>query len=128
MGRRSVGAWLGLVLLLAEILVGGALPLVPGKSVAQALGDDHVWVCTTAGMVELGADGVPLDSGQAGHQRLCAFCLPVFGGGFGHAPELATLPARLAASLASPPPPATVPAAVPATLAGRSSPRAPPFA
>lgn len=122
------GAWTGLLLLTLEILLGSALSLAPATSSAQSIDGDHLWVCTSAGMVEMGADGTPLAPGATGHQRLCVFCLPVLSGAVDAPPSVTTVPVRRAEAIASPTRPTGTPAATPATLAGQSSPRAPPFA
>lgn len=128
MRRRLVGAWTGLILLTLEILLGGALSLAPARASAQGIDGDHLWICTSVGMVELGADGTPLTPSTADHQRLCVFCLPVLSGAVGAPPSVTTVPVRVAEAIASPVRPTGTPAATPATLAGQSSPRAPPFA
>lgn len=127
MRRRSVGAWLGLLLLILDILAGGALPPDPGTAFAQELGGDHIQICTAAGMVELGPDGAPISDGVPGHEHICIFCLPIWSGGLDTVPLFSVLPTRLAETLTSPITPANAPAAIPAALAGCASPRAPPF-
>lgn len=126
--RRLFGAWTGLILLTLEILLGGALPLVPTASSAQGLDGDHLWVCTSAGMVEVGTDGAPLLPDGTDHQRLCVFCLPVLGGAVDTPPSVTAAPVRQAGTIGSPIRPTGTPAPAPAPLAGRSSPRAPPSA
>lgn len=127
MRRRVFGAWTGLILLTLEILLGGALPLVPATSSARPLDGDHLWICTSAGMVEVGTDGIPLTSGGTEHQRLCVFCLPVLSGALDTPPAVTAIPLRRTDAAASPARPAGTPAAIPSTLAGQSSPRAPPL-
>lgn len=122
------GAWASLLLLTLEILLGSALSLAPATSSAQATDGNHLWVCTSAGMVEMGADGTPLAPGATDHQRHCIFCLPVLSGAINAPPSVTTEPVRRAEAIASPIRPTGTPAATPAPLAGQSSPRAPPFA
>lgn len=125
--RRSVGAWLGLILLTLDILAGGVLPPDPGRAFAQGLGDNHIQICTATGIVELGPDGVPVSDQAPGHRRICLFCLPVLSGALDTAPPVSALPLRSAIALPTQPPPVGAPAATPTALAGCASPRAPPL-
>lgn len=121
--RRRVSL-LGIVLVLFNLVASGLLP----AGAAPVSGDDRILVCTTQGMVVLGADGKPspADERAASHTDLCAFCLPLMhAGGEPQAVSLAfgVHPALDAGSFA-----AVVQAPMPpARPEGVSSPRAPPL-
>lgn len=82
--RRLVTGWLGLVLVLANLLAGASLN---GRSQATSFLDapltaGHIVVCTAAGMVEFDGNGHPVvPDGQGPQKDLCSFCLPLMQGG-----------------------------------------------
>jgi hypothetical protein len=117
-GRR-LGAWLGLFLLVFNLLGAGAMP-ADGSPTAQG-----GWViCSPNGMSAIAADGTAL---PADHGGLCLFCLPLLHAGLTPPPvgQIETTPLLMPVA----PPPQTAPEVrAPAWTAGPAGPRAPPSA
>ncbi|MGE5476693.1 MAG: DUF2946 family protein, partial [Bacteroidales bacterium] len=124
--RRAVMTWLGLLLIVFNVLGTAALP-----ARAQALSSaepGHIEICTAAGIVLLDVDGSDLHpAGGLQHAPLCQFCLPLAHAG-------ASVPTAMA--MPSAVPGAAQPVALhshaetllrPAYTAGAASPRAPPL-
>ena len=93
---RRVGGWLGLLLLLFNVVIG---PLAAGGGSAErplpfaAELDGDTVICPAQGMLVLDRDGHPRGpSGRTGHDGFCVFCLPLTHIGSGHAPTLAMAP------------------------------------
>ena len=84
--RRAVASWLGLLLILFNLVGAGALALRPTDSTpslfTQALRQDVVVVCTASGMEIFDrSSGKPIDSGSpASSGGMCVFCLPLLHG------------------------------------------------
>lgn len=119
--RRAIAAWTGLVLLLFNVVAGGALP-------AQALAteDDHLIVCTAGGMAVVDRNGTPVTADHAAENGFCASCLP-----FSHGAVLTPVAALLPVPFVQPLPRASRAAAEPARIAPAlrlANPRAPPQA
>ena len=129
--RRVVASWLGLILLISNILGAVGLPARPAEAgpalFAQELNSDRIVVCTAAGMVVLDRDGNPVETGQTGgHTDFCVFCLPLMHGGIDAPATVAVIDVPVAPSVAAiTPTEASQPA--PTRLAGAASPRAPPL-
>lgn len=75
--RRLVSAWLGLFLLLFNVVAGGALPPRPTYG---AITQDHVIVCTVGGMAVVDRNGTPVAPDHAGQNGFCSYCLPLMHG------------------------------------------------
>ncbi len=131
--RRVLASWLGVFLLVVNVIGAGFLPVRPADAgpapfARDIVGDDIV-VCTAAGMVVMDRDGHVVDTkGGGGHADLCVFCLPLMHVG-------AQTPAAVAVIVAIMPTerpialfgPAEPSRPAPALLVGASSPRAPPL-
>ncbi|MDR3440485.1 DUF2946 family protein [Telmatospirillum sp.] len=80
--RRFVSAWLGCLLLAANLLVAGLLPARPAQPLfAQALtaSGQHVEFCTTHGLMIVDSSGQPVSPSRDGSD-FCVFCLPLMHG------------------------------------------------
>lgn len=82
-GRRLVGAWFGLAVLLVNLISGLGLPAVP-QSVPGL--DGLTVICSAGGMVVVDRDRkpVPPEPRQSGPE-FCAFCLPTMQAAMGAA-------------------------------------------
>ncbi len=127
-----VSSWLGVVLLAANIVGAGLLPVRAAEAgpapFAQDIVADHIVVCTAAGMVVMDRDGhVIPNTDSGGHADFCVFCLPLMHAGVQAAPAVAVVATVLPAVV---PAAAAVPTASsrpkPARPVGASPPRAPP--
>jgi hypothetical protein len=124
--RRTVMTWLGLLLIVFNVLGTAALPArAQGLASAEP---GHIEICTAAGIVLLDVDGSDLHpAGGLQHAPLCQFCLPLAHGG-------ASVPTAVAMPADGPcgaPQPAlfshTETQIRPAHTAGAAAPRAPPL-
>lgn len=130
--RRFVSSWLGILLLVLNVVGVGALPPRsaedgPAPFVEDIFGDGIV-ICTAGGMVVLDRNGVPSPAKDGGgHGDVCPFCLPLMHGGAETPCSLAVV--ALPMALNAPPVLPSRPAfARPSRLTGAAAPRAPPFA
>ncbi len=128
--RRMLVSWLGLFLLAANVIGGGALPAHSASApFAQDISGDRFVVCTASGMVVMDRNGHIVDSkGEGGgHATLCVFCLPLMHGGAQTPAAVAVtiLPDERPTGAAITPTEPTRP--TPLRLAGAASPRAPPL-
>lgn len=71
--RRQIAAWLGGVLLLANILLAPALGYRPMALSAEG----GLVICTSEGRIVLGPSGEKLPDAPEHDQHICAFCLPL---------------------------------------------------
>jgi hypothetical protein len=129
--RRRVVSWLGLILLISNMVGAVGMPVRPAEAgpapIAQDLLGDRIVVCTAAGMVVLDRDGNPVETGQAaGHTDFCVFCLPLMHGGV-DAPTAIAIIDIPAVPLAVSAVPTAAALPTPVRLAGAASPRAPPL-
>ncbi|MCR6628567.1 MAG: DUF2946 family protein [Magnetospirillum sp.] len=121
--RRTLSAWMGLVLLLFNVVAGGALP---AQAAVPSLSDDHLIVCTAGGMAVIDRNGTPVSPDHAGENGFCGACLP-----FSHGAVLTPLAVPLPVPFVQPLPRAPLADAEPARVARPlrlAFPRAPPAA
>lgn len=121
--RRAVAAWVGLFLLLFNLVAGGALPAQAAGSLSS---DDHLVVCTAGGMAVIDRNGTPVTPDHAGENGFCGACLP-----FCHGAVLAPTAALLPQPILQPVPRAPLADAEPANVPRPlrlAFPRAPPQA
>lgn len=120
--RRAVTTWVGLFLLLFNVVAGGALP----AQAANALSDDHLIICTAGGMAVIDRNGTPVTPDHAGENGFCGACLPL-----NHAAVMTPVAASLPVPFVQPVPRAPLADAEPATVPRPlrlAHPRAPPAA
>ncbi|HTH18377.1 MAG TPA: DUF2946 family protein [Magnetospirillum sp.] len=85
--RRKFVSWLGLVLLLFNVVAGGALP----AQTATADADDHLIICTAGGLAAVDRNGTPVSADHTSENGFCASCLPLCHGAI-LTPEAALVP------------------------------------
>lgn len=128
--RRTLAAWLGLLLLAGDLLAVAALPAAGTATrppaFAASLSGSLTVICTPGGLLVVDRDGRPVDpDDRSTRGDLCVFCLPLsFGGMDGP-------PATPAAAEPEPPrhlrpTPAVAPHRPSARPAGAASARGPP--
>ncbi|HLO75231.1 MAG TPA: DUF2946 family protein [Magnetospirillum sp.] len=118
-----VSAWIGLFLLMFNVVAGGALPASAAQPVTP---DDHLIVCTAGGMAVIDRNGTPVSPDHAGENGFCGACLP-----FLHGAVITPAAALLPTPLVQPVPCAPLADAEPANVARPlrlAYPRAPPQA
>jgi hypothetical protein len=103
-GRRRWPAWLGLFVLLFNLLAAPAIGLGHNGAFAAEL-DGAMVICTSQGMLVLDADGKshpPADSSD--HDGICVFCLPLMqGGSLAPVADMVVLPPSVTALLVEAP-------------------------
>lgn len=132
--RRSIVAWIGLVLLAFNIFIAGTLPARDAAAApapfAQALMGDRIVICTAASIIVIDSSGNIVDTTttDAEHSDICVFCLPLMHGGI-QTPAAVTVTVRgLFPSDDAFLPSSSPSLRHPARLAGAAAPRAPPRA
>ncbi len=128
--RRVLASWLGVLLLAANILGAGLLPVRPAEAgpapFAQDIVGDHVVVCTASGMVVMDRDGHVVDQNGSGHGAFCVFCLPLLHAAMA-SPAAVSVEATTLASIPPVPFPSAPLGSPRAFTAGATSSRGPPL-
>lgn len=122
--RRAVSSWLGLFLLLFNLMAGGALPLQ--ASTLDVTAGDHLIVCTVGGMAVIDRNGTPVSPDHPGENGFCGACLPLL-----HGAVLNPVAVQIPQPIVQPVPRAPHADAEPALVARPlrlANPRAPPLA
>ena len=128
--RRAVVAYLSMLVLSFNVLAGGVLPSSMGDA-AIVPSPDHdagnvFVICTTAGMVVVGKDGVGIPSDSTvDHKRLCVSCLPLLHGDTDLPAQIAKIERPQTVELSVLVVAANLPVAA-SRLRGTAAPRAPP--
>ncbi len=131
--RRRLVSWLGLFLLVFNVLGASALPARSAEAgpapFAQEFLGDRIVVCTAAGMVVMDLNGNVVGTGDtsAAHSDFCVYCLPLMHGG-AQLPAAVLLPLDIVYPGAAVFVPAEPAVAHVVRLPGTASPRAPPLA
>lgn len=121
--RRGIVSWLGLFLLLFNLVAGSILP---AQAAPLATDDDHIVICTAGGMAVIDRNGTPVPPDHVGQNGFCGACLPFVHGAV-LTPAAALLPRPVVQPL-----PRALPAVAEPALVGHdvrlANPRAPPVA
>lgn len=120
--RRFLSSWVGLFLLLFNVVASGTLP---SQVPADLSGNDYIIVCTAGGMAVIDHNGTPVAPEHAGLNGFCGYCLPLM-----HGTAMTAAAAPLPLPMATPVPVALYSAAEAALVASPlrlASARAPPL-
>lgn len=88
LSRRRVVAWIGLLLLLVNVLSSALV--APRPALAAPAGVEQIIICTPSGLrvISLDAQGNPLEQKEKAREGYCPLCLPLNNASIGALPVL----------------------------------------